>query len=158
MVTENPTRWACSLNRTSFQWWSPELKHASGSNSHPRKWWRSQKQHHPHTASQNNETPFRSYLLQPAETPNLCTELPFLTQRKHPCISDGCICFDNLPQAKCHCRINSVLIMLKKVIEKWTLVRCKKVLVTWLHVAVLQRRTPRRSSILITPWRICTSW
>lgn len=80
---------------------------------YPRKWSRSQKQHHPHTASQNNGTPFRSYLLQPAETPTLGTELSFLTQRKHPGISDGCICFNNHPQAKCHCRVSSILIILK---------------------------------------------
>lgn len=50
---------------------------------------------------------------QPAETPTLGTELPFLTQRKHPGSSDGCISFNNLPQAKCHCRVSSVLIILK---------------------------------------------
>lgn len=70
--------------------------------------------------------------------------------------------FDNpVPQAKGYYRVNIIInIILLKGHRRghWQSVkeRYQKVMITWLHIAVLKWRTSWRSSILITSWRI--SW
>lgn len=150
----------------SFQPWSPEvptwLKHTRSPTATTRNSEGPRKQHYPHTASQNNEIPFRRHLIQPTEMPDLWTELPFLMHRNHPSICD--VHFLKVSPLttsfhKQNAAAESILYsFFKKDAEKQALARYQKVMVTWLHVAVLKRRTSRRSSILITSWRICISW
>lgn len=63
-------------------------------------------------------------------------------------------------QAKGYYRVNFIInVIFKKGHRggRWQSIKeHQKVMITWLHIAVLKRRTSWRSSILITSWRI--SW
>lgn len=148
---------------------SPHLTEAHKCFKHPKEWQRPRK-HHPHVARQNNELPLRNYLHQPSKQKrNLTHRISLSNPKKLPqilwCAFSQIICFDNLvPMSKRLLQSEFyVPFFFKKRYRKvgtgsQLKEKYQELTVTWLHIAVLKRGTSRRSSILITSWRICISW